>query len=37
MSSQMPENGLRYPQSVDSGHFQHVSQPQGIKQDRLVK
>lgn len=26
ISSQMPENSLRYPQSVDSDHFQHITQ-----------
>lgn len=30
ISSQLRENGIRYPQSTESGHFPHVSQPQGI-------
>lgn len=31
MSSQMPDNSMRYPQSTEPGHYQHISQPQGIK------
>jgi growth factor-regulated tyrosine kinase substrate len=27
MSSQVQDNGIRYPQSTESGHFQHISQP----------
>lgn len=30
MSSQMQENSIRYPQSTESGRFQHISQTQGI-------
>lgn len=30
MASQMQENGIRYPQSTESGHLQHMSQSQSI-------
>lgn len=33
----MQENGIRYPQSTESGHFQHVSQPQGMYNYILIK
>ncbi|XP_001943446.1 hepatocyte growth factor-regulated tyrosine kinase substrate [Acyrthosiphon pisum] len=36
MSSQMQENGIRYPQSTESAHFQHISQPQGFVTRHMI-
>ncbi|XP_025414072.1 hepatocyte growth factor-regulated tyrosine kinase substrate [Sipha flava] len=36
MSSQMQENGIRYPQSTESGHFQPISQPQAFVGSHII-
>lgn len=30
MTTQVQESGRRYPQATEPGHFQQISQPQGI-------
>lgn len=37
MSSQMQENGVRYPQSTEPSPFQHVPQSQGIYIKQSIK